>query len=718
MSISRNSITLINPDEGDGVTARQTKIDFMGFSDGEVDINDVFSGVGATSQSTGSGLDDITFQGTYTGTSAVTYYVKIDATGTPDTFAWSKDNFTTTEAAGVSLTGSAQTLDSGVTVTASATTGHDQNDVWQMTTVVDISDPHVLAQILVDHEGSSADDKGELAIKVNDGNDGQSPSKTVMTGHANGDVTFGGSASITGNLTVSGTTTTVSTTNLLIEDKVMTLNDGGAVGSGGSVGLEVEENGSATGFFKTNDTGDWTIRGANGAAAATATIDINTDAKTLTIAGSLDIEADSVINQDVSSDAAVTFASVDTGQGANELYAMNQDVETTDAVTFATVNTGQGANELYAMNQDVETTDAVTFAGVTSTGDVSFGGSATITGDLTVSGTTTTITTTNLLIEDKLMTLNDGGAASSGGSVGLEVEENGSATGFFKTNDTGDWTIRGANSAAAATATIDVNTDAKTLTIAGSLDIEADSAINQDVTSDAAVTFASVDTGQGANELYAMNQDVETTDAVTFAGVTSTGAVNISAGVGVNVGSDAEGDIYFRNSSGNFARLAAGTSGHYLKTQGTSNPPLWAEVPAASPGGSDTQVQYNSSGSFGGHSGMTYASGSGTLTVTTLTESSDISMKENISDLNSSEALNAVMAMQAHRYDWKESGVREIGLIADEVQEVLPELVTVREMDDMKSLKYSKIVAVLTEAMKEQQNQIDELKAEIKALKN
>ena len=88
MSISRNSITLINPDEGDGATARQTKIDFMGFSDGEADINDVFSGVGSTSQSTGSGLNDITFQGKYTGTTAVTYYVKIDATGTPDTFSW------------------------------------------------------------------------------------------------------------------------------------------------------------------------------------------------------------------------------------------------------------------------------------------------------------------------------------------------------------------------------------------------------------------------------------------------------------------------------------------------------------------------------------------------------------------------------------------------------------------------------------------------------
>ena len=189
MSISRNSITLINPDEGDGATARQTKIDFMGFNNGEADINDVLSGVGATSQSTGSGLNDITFAGPYVGTTAVTYYVKIDATGTPDTFSWSKDNFSSTEATGVSLTGSAQTLDSGVTITAGATTGHTLNDVWQMTTIVDISDPHILAQILVDHEGTSADDKGEIFIKVNDGDDGQSPSKTALQVHSNGAMT-------------------------------------------------------------------------------------------------------------------------------------------------------------------------------------------------------------------------------------------------------------------------------------------------------------------------------------------------------------------------------------------------------------------------------------------------------------------------------------------------------------------------------------------------
>jgi hypothetical protein len=44
---------------------------------------------------------------------------------------------------------------------------------------------------------------------------------------------------------------------------------------------------------------------------------------------------------------------------------MDQNVRTTDGVTFTTVNTGQGANELYAMNQNVRTTDSVTFANIT-----------------------------------------------------------------------------------------------------------------------------------------------------------------------------------------------------------------------------------------------------------------------------------------------------------------------------------------------------------------
>ena len=154
-------------------------------------------------------------------------------------------------------------------------------------------------------------------------------------------------------------------------------------------------------------------------------------------------------------------------------------------------------------------------------------------------------------------------------------------------------------------------------------------------------------------------------------------------------------ELYFTTDAGDDIAITSGTS------------------IAATPGGSTTQVQFNSSGAFAGHSGLTYATGSGTLSATVLTETSDREYKENITDYNSNEALQAVMALQSHRYSWKESGIEEIGLIADEVQDVLPEMVHVDADSGVKGLKYTKIIAVLSEALKEQQKQIDELKSKI-----
>src|SRR3972149_1706382 len=93
-----------------------------------VEFIQVNTGVGVK-QFTGAGLDDATFGGTYTGTTVLsTYEVEIDATGTPDTFKWRKDagGYTT----GVAITGSAQTLAEGVTITFAATTGHTLGNKW------------------------------------------------------------------------------------------------------------------------------------------------------------------------------------------------------------------------------------------------------------------------------------------------------------------------------------------------------------------------------------------------------------------------------------------------------------------------------------------------------------------------------------------------------------------------------------------------------------
>lgn len=82
---------------------------------------------------TGTGLNDATLVGHYNGTTSQTFYVRIDATGTPDTFEWSLDNFVTTEATGVAITGLEQVLLNGIKIEFNSTIGHTVGDVWSGT---------------------------------------------------------------------------------------------------------------------------------------------------------------------------------------------------------------------------------------------------------------------------------------------------------------------------------------------------------------------------------------------------------------------------------------------------------------------------------------------------------------------------------------------------------------------------------------------------------
>ena len=123
-----------------------------------------------------------------------------------------------------------------------------------------------------------------------------------------------------------------------------------------------------------NDT-DTTYSAGNGISLGGTTFTVAGNTALTQDADGLSVTADGVgdtqltynTGQHLNTTSAVTFLTVDTGQGANELYDMNQNVNTTDAVTFATIDTGQGANELYNMDQNVSTISEVTFADINIT---------------------------------------------------------------------------------------------------------------------------------------------------------------------------------------------------------------------------------------------------------------------------------------------------------------------------------------------------------------
>ena len=102
------------------------------------------------------------------------------------------------------------------------------------------------------------------------------------------------------------------------------------------------------------------------------------------------------------------------------------------------------------------------------------------------------------------------------------------------------------------------------------------------------------------------------------------------------------------------------------------------------------------------------------LNAKALPSPSDERLKENIHTIEN--AVEKVSALRGVSFDFKESKQSQIGVIAQEVEQIIPEVVQDRP-DGYKGVQYGNLVGLLIEAIKEQQEQIDTLKKEINELK-
>ena len=89
--------------------------------------------------------------------------------------------------------------------------------------------------------------------------------------------------------------------------------------------------------------------------------------------------------------------------------------------------------------------------------------------------------------------------------------------------------------------------------------------------------------------------------------------------------------------------------------------------------------------------------------------------KENFQPIEG--ALDKVKRLRGVYFDWKANGKHDIGMIAEDVGEIIPEVVAYEKNHiDAKSLDYARLVALLVEAIKEQQAQIEALQAEVSGM--
>jgi hypothetical protein len=106
----------------------------------------------------------------------------------------------------------------------------------------------------------------------------------------------------------------------------------------------------------------------------------------------------------------------------------------------------------------------------------------------------------------------------------------------------------------------------------------------------------------------------------------------------------------------------------------------------------------------------------GNVMATAFLYSSDKQLKTNIKELDNS--LEKILQLNGVSFNWKENGKESIGLIAQDVEKVYPELVKTSSYTGLKSLEYGNLVAPLIEAIKEQQKKIDDMEKKINTLQN
>jgi len=245
------------------------------------------------------------------------------------------------------------------------------------------------------------------------------------------------------------------------------------------------------------------------------------------------------------------------------------------------------------------------------------------------------------------------------------------------------------------------------------------------VVSGSAQTIANLPTGtvSGSSQItYASISSIPSgivsgSSQITYASISSIPSGIVSGSSQVSLGSASGNIALATQTTGDYvASLVAGTGVTLSNNSGENATPTIAIGQAVA---TTSNVRFGSIGV-----GMDASGTSGRIDAANdvvAFSTSDIRLKENIVPIEN--ALDKISKISGNTYDWRAEFKdvhgyegNDVGVIAQEVEAVLPQLVQDRD-NGYKAVKYDKLVALLIEGIKEQQTQIHSLTLEIEKLK-
>ena len=104
---------------------------------------------------------------------------------------------------------------------------------------------------------------------------------------------------------------------------------------------------------------------------------------------------------------------------------------------------------------------------------------------------------------------------------------------------------------------------------------------------------------------------------------------------------------------------------------------------------------------------LIYNASTGTLSTTNFNSSSDQTLKINTKTLV--DGLKTVIQLNPVSFNWRDTGRKGYGVIAQEIENVIPEIVETN--GTIKSVSYDQIIPFLIQAVKELKIELEELKS-------
>lgn len=324
----------------------------------------------------------------------------------------------------------------------------------------------------------------------------------------------------------------------------------------------------------------------------------------------------------------------------------------TETDTLATV-TGRGATTATAISLTNATNSTSTGTGaLVVTGGVGIGGSVNVAGNLTlagnliVNGTTTTVNSTTVTIDDPVFTL--------GGDTAPTVDDNKDRGVEFRYH----------NGSAAKVGFFGFD--------------------------DSTGKFTFIPDATNTSEVFSGTKG--TIDAYIDAADINSGTISTA-----RLGSGTANSTTYLRGDNTWATV---TSGATITDDAATNATYYPSMATATSGAMTSAVVSSTK--------LTFNPSTGILTSIDFNSTSDATLKENVESLSNS--IDVLQQINPVKFNWKDSGRVGYGVIAQEIEQVLPTLVDT-DTEGKKSVSYIQLIAFLIDAVKELSNEVAELKA-------